>query len=323
LKLASMKSSSRDGELLVVSRDLKRAVSAKTIAPNLRTAVETWSQCKTDLELISKRLNSSQMEASFELNMSSLMSALPRAFQFADGSAFLEHVRLVRRARGAELPEKLLTVPLMYQGVGDRFLDPTEDIPFQDPTFGLDFESEICVITSDIARGSDAKKCEESILLFVLMNDISLRGLIPEELSHGFGFFQSKPPSALSPIAVTPDELDGHWRDGKVHLPLLTDYNGDFFGNPDAGSMHFRFGDLLAHAARTRDLQAGVVLGSGTVSNEDRSRGSSCLAEKRMIEQIESGKPVTPFMKSGDTVEIKMLLPNGENIFGTIRQKVR
>jgi fumarylacetoacetate (FAA) hydrolase len=251
------------------------------------------------------------------------LSALPRTWLFADGSAFIYHIKLVRKARNAPLPETLTTVPLMYQGECGQFLAPTQDIPQRDPAHGTDFEGEVAVITDAVPMGTSPEEALQHIRLFVLINDVSLRGLIPGELAQGFGFFQSKPASALSPFAVTADELGGAWKEGRIHLPLTVNYNEKFFGTADAGAMHFHFGQLIAHAAFTRDLPAGTLIGSGTVSNEDHGKGSSCLAEKRMIEQIEKGAIETPFMKDGDRIEIKMLNEKGESIFGRIHQRVK
>lgn len=323
MKLASLKSNSnRDGELIVVSRDLRLAARAQSVVPTLREAIEDWEKFKPELQKIYNDLNLGECKQSFELDESKLHSPLPRAFQWADGSAFLHHVRLVRKARGADLPESLLTTPLMYQGGSDDFLAPQDGIPQVDFSHGTDFEGEVAVVTGDVPMGVAADKALGSILLVMIVNDVSLRGLIPEELAAGFGFFQSKPSSAFAPIAVTPDELGEFWKEGRLHLPLKVELNGEFFGCANAGEMHFHFGQLIAHAARTRRLRAGTIIGSGTVSNEDPSKGSSCLAEKRMIEKINEGIIKTPFMKMGDSVKIEMLLPNGENIFGTICQKV-
>lgn len=322
MKFASLKSNKRDGELLVVSRDNKKAVKATDIAPNLREAFENWAEARPKLEKLYEDLNAGRASGAFDVDESQLHSAMPRAFQWADGSAFLHHVKLVRKARGAALPENLFRVPLMYQGGSDDFLAPNEDIPQIDFKHGTDFEAEIAVITDDVPMGITGEKALDHIVAFVIVNDVSLRGLIPDELAAGFGFFQSKPSSALSPFALTPDELGDSWKDGRVHLPLLVDYNGKFFGRANGKEMHFHFGELIAHAARTRNLGAGTIIGSGTVSNEDPNQGSSCLAEKRMIEKIDTGEFVTPFMKVGDTVEVKMLNESGENLFGTIFQKV-
>lgn len=323
MKLGSLKSaSSRDGELIVVSSDNRQAVRANAIAPSLREAVENWKQTKPQLEKLYSELNFGKAPGSFAINESELHSAFPRTFQWADGSAFLQHVKLVRMARKAPLPETLYTVPLMYQGGSDDFLAPREDIPQLDFKHGTDFEGEVAVVVDDVPMGISPERALEKVILFLIVNDVSLRGLIPEELAQGFGFLQSKPSSAFAPFAVTEDELAGAWREGRIHLPLNVQYNNQFFGNADAGQMHFHFGQLIAHAARTRNLKAGTVIGSGTVSNEDPARGSSCLAEKRMIETIELGSPVTPFMKVGDTIQIEMFDPSGKNIFGTICQRV-
>lgn len=322
MKLGSLKSSQRDGELVIVSRDLSRLTKASDIVPNLREALENWAEVSPKLQARAKDLESGKAHyQAYDENK--MMSALPRTWLFADGSSFIYHVKLVRMARKAPLPETLTTVPLMYQGECGRFLDPFEDIPQRDFAHGTDFEGEVGVITDFVPMGSTAEEALKKIRLIVLINDVSLRGLIPEELAQGFGFFQSKPASALSPLALTPEELGASWKDGRLHLPLDVKYNDSFFGTANAGFMHFNFGQLIAHAARTRDLAAGTVIGSGTVSNEDHSKGSSCLAEKRMIETIETGSPKTPFMKVGDTIEISMKNEMGENLFGRIFQKVK
>ncbi|MGZ3721443.1 MAG: fumarylacetoacetate hydrolase family protein [Bdellovibrionales bacterium] len=323
MKLGSLKSAhSRDGELIVVSKDNQRAIRAEHIAPSLREAIEKWSEAKGPLEALYKQLNEGKAKGSFDIKAGDLHSPLPRAFQWADGSAFIHHVKLVRMSRNAPLPETLETVPLMYQGGSDIFLAPQENIPQIDFAHGTDFEGEVAVVLDDVPMGIKPEDALKKILLFVIVNDISLRGLIPEELAQGFGFFQSKPSTAFAPFAVTEDELSGAWIEGRVHLPLKVEYNGEFFGNADAGQMHFHFGQLIAHAARTRDLKAGTIIGSGTVSNEDMSKGSSCLAEKRMLEKIHDGVIKTPFMKVGDNVKIEMFDGAGNNIFGTIFQKV-
>lgn len=323
MKLGTLKSSkSRDGELIVVSRDNRKAVSASSVAPNLREAIENWKQAKPQLEKIYNDLNEGKAPESFDVTPEDLHSPLPRTFQWADGSAFIHHIKLVRMARNAPLPETLETVPLMYQGGGDDFLAPLEDIPQIDFAHGTDFEGEVGVILDDVPMGISPEKALDHIILFVLINDVSLRGLIPEELAQGFGFFQSKPASAIAPFAVTGDELGSAWKDGRIHLPLKVEFNGEFFGNANAGEMYFHFGQLIAHAARTRNLKAGTVIGSGTVSNEDMAKGSSCLAEKRMLEKIHEGAIKTPFMKVGDTVKMEMQDSEGRNIFGTILQKV-
>ncbi|MBC7372133.1 MAG: fumarylacetoacetate hydrolase family protein [Bdellovibrionaceae bacterium] len=324
MKLGSLKSlKSLDGELIVVSRDNRKAVKASSIAPSLREALENWSAVEKELLKLSEDLNTGKAPGIFDVKESELHSALPRSWLFADGSAFIHHIKLVRKARNAELPETLMTVPLIYQGECGQFLAPTEDIPQVDFAHGTDFEGEVGVITDYVPMGTTPEDALKKIRLFVMINDVSLRGLIPAELGQGFGFFQSKPSSALSPFVVTADELGNDWRDGRIHLPLTVNYNGQFFGKASAGAMHFHFGQLIAHAARTRNLAAASIIGSGTVSNEDPAMGSSCLAEKRTLEQINEGKITTPFMKVGDTVEMKMLNAKGESIFGTIFQKVR
>lgn len=324
MKLGSLKSANNpDGELILVSRDLKRAVKATSIAPSLRLALEKWATVRPQLQKLAAELEEGKVSSIFPVNERDLHSALPRTWLFADGSSFIYHIKLVRKARNAALPETLTTVPLIYQGECGRFLDPLEDIPQVDFSHGTDFEGEVGVITDFVPMGTTSEEALKHIQLVVLINDVSLRGLIPEELAQGFGFFQSKPASALSPFALTPDELGPAWKEGRVHLPLDVQYNGQFFGRANAGEMHFHFGQLIAHAARTRDLQAGSLIGSGTVSNEKPGVGSSCLAEKRMIEQIETGKIQTPFMKEGDTIEMVMNSSAGENLFGRISQKVK
>jgi fumarylacetoacetate (FAA) hydrolase len=249
---------------------------------------------------------------------------LPRAYQWADGSAYVTHVELVRKARGAEMPPSFWTDPLMYQGGSDSFIGPCDPILAADEAWGIDFEGEVAIITDDVPMGSTPDAAAKHIKLLMLVNDVSLRNLIPAELAKNFGFFQSKPASAFSPVAVTPDELDGAWRDGKAHLPLTVTYNGKPFGHPNAGvDMTFSFPQLIAHAAKTRALVAGSIVGSGTVSNKSGNVGSACLAEKRTLETIESGKPVTPFMKFGDTIRIEMLDRDGKSIFGAIDQQVK
>lgn len=325
MKFGSLRSAkSIDGELCLISRDLKVAVNVSHICPNLRQALEEWDKLKNEFQSIDQKLNSNSSELKiFSVNEKDFLSALPRTWLFADGSAFLYHVRLVRKARNAEMPPTLETIPLMYQGECGQFLDPQQDIPQVDFAHGTDFEGEVGVITDFVPMGTSAEDALKYIRLVVLINDVSLRGLIPAELAQGFGFFQSKPASALSPFACTPDELEDSWQGGRVHLPLHVKYNHQFFGQANAGQMHFHFGQLISHAARTRNLAAGSLIGSGTVSNDDHQAGSSCLAEKRMVEQIEKGVIETPFMKPGDHVEIKMLNQNGENLFGTISQTIR
>ncbi|MGH8402986.1 MAG: fumarylacetoacetate hydrolase family protein, partial [Gammaproteobacteria bacterium] len=286
-------------------------------------AVENWSVVEQKLKAVSDALNAGKMIGTFKLNVKDLAAVLPRAPQFVDGSAYLAHVERVRKARGAEMPPSFLNDPLMYQAVSDGFLAPTEPIRMVSEDYGIDFESEVGVVVDDVPMGVTPAEAEKHIKLVLLINDVSLRNLIPAELGKGFGFLQSKPRSALSPIAVTPDELGDAWKDGKVHLPLVTQLNGKLFGEPNAGvDMQFSFPQLIAHAAKTRPLAAGTIVGSGTVANQDESKGSSCLAEKRVLEIIKTGKAVTPFMKFGDRVKIEMFDRNGASIFGAIEQTV-
>lgn len=323
MKLASLRDG-RDGRLIVVSKDLKRAVEAGDIAPTLQAALDDWKSAAPRLNSLYEELNEGGADGAFDLDVEQLASPLPRGYQFLDGSAYLPHVERVRKARGAELPPSLLEDPLMYQAVTDGYLGPRDAIPAISEDHGIDFESEVGVLTSDVPMGASPEECAEHIELFVLINDVSLRKLIPSELAKGFGFVQGKPRSALSPVAVTPDELGGAWKDGKVHLPLVTHLNGELFGKPECGEdMQFSFPELLAHGARTRPLAAGTLLGSGTIANRDESRGSSCLAEKRVLEVIRDGKPTTPFMRFGDTVRIEMLDEQGQSIFGAIEQQVK
>ena len=324
MKLGTLKSTMiPDGKLCVVSRDLKKAVKATQIVPSLREAMEKWSDVEAPLNQLYQDLNDGKLKDAFTVQEEDFHAAMPRTWLFADGSAFIHHIKLVRKARNAEPPETLLTVPLMYQAECGQFLAPTENIPQLDFKHGTDFEAEIGVITDFVPMGTPPDEALKHIKLFVLINDVSLRGLIPGELGQGFGFFQSKPTKALSPFAVTVDELSSAWKNGRVHLPLHVNYNKEFFGKANAGAMHFHFGDLISHAAKTRNLVAGTLIGSGTVSNEDETMGSSCLAEKRTLEQIKTGEIKTPFMKSGDTIEILMNNEKGESIFGRIFQTVQ
>lgn len=323
MKLGTLKTQKwNDGELVVVSADNLQFVRVPQVAKTLREAIENWSTVSEKLAVIFNDLNKGQLVGAEKLNPRDFHSPLPRSFQWADGSAFLHHVKLVRMARNAEMPESLYKTPLMYQGGGDNFLTPLEDIPQIDFGHGTDFEGEVGVITDYVPMGSTPEECLRRILLFVIINDVSLRGLIPEELVNGFGFFHGKPSSAFAPFAVTKEELGDAWRGGRIHLPLNVEYNGQFFGKANAGAMHFHFGDLIAHAAKTRHLMPGTIIGSGTISNEDPQMGSSCIAEKRMIEKINEGTIKTPFMKVGDTVKMEMFDSKGKNIFGTIFQKV-
>jgi fumarylacetoacetate (FAA) hydrolase len=323
MKLASLKGG-RDGRLVVVSRDLTRAVAAPGIASTLQAALDDWDRIRPHLETIYRALNEGKADGAFAFEEQACASPLPRAYQWADGSAYLAHVELVRKARGAEMPKSFWTDPLMYQGGSDGFLGPRDPIVAADEDWGLDFEGEVAVVTGDVSSGCAVADAEAAIRLVMLVNDVSLRNLVASELAKSFGFFQSKPASAFSPLAVTPDELENSWRDGKLHLPLLVHLNGKVFGTPDAGTdMAFSFPQLIAHAAKTRSLAAGTIIGSGTVSNRDRSSGSACIAERRMLEQIESGAAKTPFLKSGDRVRIEMKDKGGRSIFGAIEQDVR
>ncbi len=322
MKLATLRDGTRDGALIVVRRDGAVAVSAREIAPTLQAALDDWERAAPALEQLAALLEAGQV-AGEPVEPRRLMAPLPRAYEWVDGSAYLNHVRLVRKARGAEPPPTLETDPLIYQGGSGDLLGPTDDIVLHDAAWGLDFESEVAVVLGDTPLGVTAAEAARHVRLLVLVNDITLRNLVPSELAKGFGFFQSKPATALSPLAITPDELGAAWQDARVHLRLRTTYNGQLVGDCDAGpEMHFSFADLVAHIARTRRFTAGTLLGSGTVSNADRARGISCLAERRMIETLESGAPVTPFMRVGDRVHIEMRDGGGRSLFGAIDQKV-
>ncbi len=331
MKLASLKSSiSRDGILCVVNKALTTAVLVPQIAPTLQAALENWEAVMPKLQEVylklnanHLKLNANQLDSAFTFDPTQMASPLPRAYQWADGSAYVNHVELVRRARGAEIPATFWTDPLMYQGGSDSFIGPTDPILVADASFGIDFEAEVAIITDDVAMGITPTEAANHIRLLMLVNDVSLRNLIPDELAKGFGFFQSKPASSFSPVAVTPDELAPHWDGKRLHYPLYSHLNGTLFGQPNAGvDMTFSFPELIAHAAKTRQLSAGTILGSGTVSNLDRSMGSSCIAEKRMLEMLSHGKATTPFMHFGDTIRIEMKDEAGLSIFGAIDQQV-
>lgn len=323
MRLASIKSGQkRDGELVIVTTDQKRAVRATGIAASLREAVENWSEVEPLLKKLDLDLREGKAAGAFDVTAADFLSALPRTFLFADGSAFIYHIKLVRKARNAPLPETLETVPLMYQAECGSFLAPTEPIPQRHFEHGTDMEAEVGVITDFVPMGTTPEEALKKIRLIVLINDVSLRGLIPAELASGFGFFTSKPAKTLSPLALTPDELGDAWKNGRVHLPLNVHWNGEFFGKANAGAMHFHFGQLIAHAATTRNLVPGTLIGSGTVSNEEPGTGSSCIVEKRTIEQIENGKITTSYMKAGDRVEIWMENAKGQDLFGRINQVV-
>jgi len=323
MKLGSLKEGGRDGTLIVVSRDLGRAVRAHGIATTLQRALEDWSNAAPRLNALSEALNAGEAAGSFDLDMQALASPLPRAYEFVDGSAYLPHVERVRRARGAEVPESFYVDPLMYQAVSAGFYGPRDPVRVPSEDYGIDLEAEVVIVTDDVPMAATPEQAAGHIQLIGLVNDVSLRNLIPNELAKGFGFLQSKPRSALSPVFVTPDELGDAWRDNKVHLPLLTHINGAWFGAPEAGvDMQFDFAQLVAHAAKTRPLSAGTIVGSGTVANQDTSLGASCFAEKRTVETLETGKPITPFMKYGDVVRIEMRSRDGADIFGAIEQRI-
>jgi fumarylacetoacetate (FAA) hydrolase len=323
LKLASLKTGGRDGSLIVVDRALKSYVSAAGIADTLQQALDNWSNTAPRLNAVSEELNSGELGDAQQLDFTALASPFPRAFEFLDGSAYLPHVERVRRARGAEVPESFYEDPLMYQATSAGFLGPRDPVPVVSESYGIDFEAEIVVVTDDVPMAVTAEQAADHIQLIGLVNDVSLRNLIPAELAKGFGFLQSKPRSALSPVLVTPDELGDDWRDSTLHLPLRSWLNGERFGEPEAGrDMQFNFAQLVAHAARTRPLSAGAIVGSGTIANEDVSLGASCLAEIRMLEIIADGKPSTPFMSFGDTIRIEMLDRQGASIFGAIEQVI-
>ena len=322
MKLGTVNNGTRDGELVVVKRDGSAWASAGAISPTMQAALDQWEDVEGELQALSKRLDQGEIKGR-AVKLEEFLAPLPRAYEWIDGSAYINHIVLVRKARGAEPPETLETDPLVYQGGSGVLLGPTAPIEVPDLEWGADFEAELAVVLGDTPRGTTRDQAAGYVRLVVCLNDVTFRNLIPAELAKNFGFFQSKPATAFAPFAVTPDELGGAWREGRVNLPLLTDYNDSFFGNPEAGpEMHFSFFDLIAHLAKTRSYTAGTILGSGTISNSDRSRGSSCLAEQRMLEKIETGKFTTPFMKDGDTVHIRMLNERGENIFGSIRQRV-
>jgi fumarylacetoacetate (FAA) hydrolase len=323
MKLGSLKEGGRDGTLIVVSRDLARAVRATGIAATLQLALEDWSNVAPRLNALSESLNDGDADGVFEVDFKAMAAPLPRAYEFVDGSAYLPHVERVRRARNAEMPASFYTDPLMYQATSAGFHGPRDAVRVVSEDYGIDLEAEIVVITDDVPMAVTPEQAAAHIQLIGLVNDVSLRNLIPGELAKGFGFLQSKPRSALSPVFVTPDELGDAWRDNKVHLPLLTHVNGEWFGAPEAGvDMQFDFAQLVAHAARTRPLSAGTVVGSGTIANEDTSKGASCFAEKRTLETLRDGKPSTPFMKFGDVVRIEMKNRDGNSIFGVIEQRI-
>ena len=323
MKLATYKDGSRDGQLIVVSRDLSTAHYATGVASKLQDVLDDWNFMSPQLQDLYDSLNNSEARHAFPFETSQCMAPLPRAYQWADGSAFINHVELVRAARKSDVPETFYTDPLMYQGGSDDFIGPTDNVVVASEAFGIDFEAEIAVITADVGMGTSAERALDGIRLVMLANDVSLRNLIPGELAKGFGFLQSKPATAFSPVAVTTDELGDAWQGGRLHMTLQSTWNGRKVGMCEAGpEMTFHFGQLIAHICKTRNVRAGSVIGSGTVSNKDWTHGYSCIAEKRAIETIESGAPVTEFMKFGDTIRIEAKGKDGQSVFGAIEQKV-
>lgn len=322
MKLGTLKAGGRDGTLVVVSRDLERFVAATDVAATLQAALDDWHSAAPRLNALAEQLASGAIDGR-PLDMNLLASPLPRAYEFVDGSAYLPHVERVRKARGAEVPETFYTDPLMYQATSAGFLAPRDPVKAVSEDHGIDFEAEIVVVTDDVPMGVAAAAAGDHVQLIGLVNDVSLRNLIPGELAKGFGFLQSKPRSALSPVLVTPDELEPYWRDCVLHRPLVSTLNGKRFGDPEAGEdMQFNFAQLIAHAARTRPLTAGTIVGSGTIANQDTGRGASCLAEKRMLEIIADGQARTPFMRFGDVIAIEMFDEQGRSLFGRIEQVI-
>lgn len=324
MKLATIKNGTRDGELVIVNKSLTKAIRVPSIASTMQLALDNWSTCEPKLRKAAQELEAGKSADIIDFTGVSPMAPIPRAYHWADGSAYVTHVELVRKARNAELPESFWTDPLMYMGASDAFIGACDDIEVENEEWGIDFEAEVAVITDDVPAGVKAEEAKQHIKLIVLVNDVSLRNLIPSELSKQFGFYQSKPWTSFSPVAVTPDELGTAWDGAKLHLPLYSHLNGKKMGSPNAGiDMTFDFGQLIQHAAKTRSLMAGTVIGSGTVSNQGSQAGSSCLAEIRCIETINTGKPSTPFMRFGDRIEIEMKDENQQSIFGKINQKVK
>ena len=329
MKLATLKTGGRDGTLVVASRDLSKAVRVSDIAMTMQSALDDWSNTAPRLNRIAELLDASHAETIngeevFALDPSALAAPLPRAYEFVDGSAYLPHVERVRRARGAQVPESFYSDPLMYQAVSAGFHGPRDAVRVPSEEYGIDLEAEVIVVTDDVPMAPTVEQAAAHIQLIGLINDVSLRNLIPNELAKGFGFLQSKPRSTLAPVFVTPDELGDAWREAKVHLALRSRINGELLGAPEAGEdMQFSFAQLIAHAAKTRPLAAGTIVGSGTVANQDEGRGASCLAERRTLETIAHGKATTPFLKFGDAVHIEMLDAQGRSIFGAIDQVIR
>ncbi|MBD8495097.1 fumarylacetoacetate hydrolase family protein [Pseudomonas syringae] len=322
MKLATLDDGSRDGCLLVVSRDLSRAVKAGGIAATLQTALECWREVEAPLQDLYRQLNAHQVQQAFDLDIAQLAAPLPRAWQWLDGSCFLSHGELMQKAFNLDPIEGAERIALMYQGASDDFLGPRADIVLPSEAHGIDFEGEFAVLLDAVPMGCPAAQALDHVRLLVQLNDVSLRALAPREMQTGFGFVQAKPASSFAPVAVTPDELGTAWRDGRVHLPLNVEWNSAWFGHPHGGAMHFGFDHLIAHAALTRRLCAGTLIGSGTVSNADRQVGSACISERRAIEMIEHGQPRTGFMRFGDRVRMEARGPQGEVLFGAIDQQV-
>lgn len=323
MKLATLKQGGRDGTLIVVSRDLVRAVRATSIAPTLQAALDEWQRCAPLLNELAERLGAGMVRDEFLVDVAQLAAPLPRAYEFIDGSAYLPHVERVRRARGAEMPPAFYTDPLMYQATCASFYGPRDPVLASSSDWGIDLEAEVVVVTDDVPMGTSAAHADGHIQLVGLVNDVSLRNLIPAELAKGFGFLQSKPRSSLSPVFVTPDELGDAWRSAKVHLPMRTWINGRWLGEADCGvDMQFSFAELIAHAAKTRPLMAGTLVGSGTIANQDLGKGASCLAEQRTVETLRDGQPKTPFLQFGDVLRIEILDAMGQSVFGAIEQRI-
>lgn len=324
MKLASIDNKTRDGQLVVVNKELTKAVKVTEIAETMQAAIDNWLVTESKLQAVYDNLNANKLPNAFDFSSVKVLAPIPRAYHWADGSAYVTHVELVRKARNAELPESFWTDPLMYMGASDAFIGANDDIEIENEAWGIDFESEVAVITDDVPAGTNAKDALNYIKLITIINDVSLRNLIPNELSKQFGFYQSKPWTSFAPVVVTPDELEGSWKDGKLHLPLNSTLNGKLIGSPNAGiDMTFDFGQLVAHASKTRSLMAGTVIGSGTVANQGSPTGSSCIAEVRCLEIIKDGKAFTPFMSFGDRIEVEMNDKNGKSIFGKINQVVK
>jgi fumarylacetoacetate (FAA) hydrolase len=323
MKLATLKNDTRDGALILVSSDLKTAVLAHSVSPSLREALENWSEAEPALQALSARLNAGQLDDAFPFDATKVESPLPRTFQWCDASAYLNHAELVRKARNADMPEQLYTDPMLYQGASDSFIGPRDPILVADASWGIDLEAEVAIVTDDVPMGVSVEEARKHIKLVMILNDVSLRNVMPAELAKGFGFLVSKPSTAFSPVAVTLDELGAAWDGGKVCLPLVSHVNGELLGRPDAGvDCYFDFPRLIAHATTSRELRAGTIIGSGTVSNRDTSVGSACLQEKRMLEKLATGTMQTPLLQFGDTVKVEMFDAHGVSIFGAIEQPV-